>query len=129
MIEYSFSIAELEYFLFVFARVAGFVFIVPFFNMGNTPKRFRVALSMAIAYLLYNVTLPHEVIEYETVLEYAMIVIKESLTGIMIGFGCSVCNAIVLFAGRIVDMEIGLAMANAIDPTSKENITISIRLC
>lgn len=125
MIEYSFSIQELEYFLVVLARVAGCVGITPFFNMGNTPKRFKVALSVFLAYLVYQTSFPHETLVYHTVLGYTMIVMKEIVTGILIGFGAIVCNSIVLFAGRMVDMEIGLSMANAIDPTSKENVTLT----
>lgn len=125
MIDYTFSIAELEYFLVVMVRITGFVFIVPFFNMGNTPKRFRVALSVFLAYLVYQTSLPHEVLAYNTVLEYAIIIMKEAVTGILIGFSAYICNTIVLFAGRLVDMEVGLSMANAIDPTTKEQATLT----
>lgn len=125
MIDYTFSIAELEYFLVVMVRITGFVFIVPFFNMGNTPKRFRVALSIFLAYLVYQTSLPHEVLAYGTVLEYAIIIMKEAVTGILIGFSAYICNTIVLFAGRLVDMEVGLSMANAIDPTTKEQATLT----
>lgn len=125
MIEYSFSIQELEYFLVVFVRVAGCIGVAPFFSMGNTPRRFRVALSVFLAYLIYQTSLPHEVLEYHTVLGYATIVVKEAITGMLIGFGALICNSIVLFAGRMVDMEIGLSMANAIDPTSRENVTLT----
>ena len=128
MIDYTFSIAELEYFLVVMVRITGFVFIVPFFNMGNTPKRFRVALSIFLAYLVYQTSLPHEVLAYGTVLEYAIIIMKEAVTGILIGFSAYICNTIVLFAGRLVDMEVGLSMANAIDPTTKEQATFRIML-
>lgn len=125
MIEYTLAIAELEYYLLIFVRISCFVFVVPFFNMGQTPKRVRVALSFFIAYLLYGVLTPHEPIRYNTVLEYALLVLKEGITGVLIGFGASICNSIVLFAGRVVDMEIGLAMASQFDPTTKEQASIS----
>ena len=125
MIDYSFSIEELEYFLIVVVRCAGFISIVPFFHMGNTPRRFRVALSISLGYLVYHASLPHEVLSYSTVFEYAVIIMKEAVTGILIGMGASVCNSIVLFAGRMADMEIGLSMVNAMDPTTKEQATIT----
>lgn len=125
MIDYSFSIEELEYFLVVIVRVAGFVSIVPYFGMGNTPRRFRAALSVFLAYLVYHASLPHEVLAYDTVFGYAIIIMKEAITGILIGFSASICNSVVLFAGRLVDMEIGLSMANAIDPTTREQSTLT----
>lgn len=125
MIDYSFSIGELEYFLIILMRVAGCIFISPFFSFSATPRRVRAALAVVISYLVYYSTLPHETILYETVLEYAIILMREIIVGIMIGFSTMLASSILMFAGRMVDMEIGLSMVNAIDPTSKENATIS----
>lgn len=125
MIEYSFSISELEYFLLVFTRISCFVFSAPFYSMNHTPKRVRIGLSFFVAYLVYYTMLPHEAIVYSTLLEYAIIIIKEALTGLLIGYGANICSSIVLFAGRITDMDIGLSMANQMDPTTKEFASIS----
>ena len=53
MINYSFSMAELEYFMLIFCRVSCLVYVVPFFSMNNTPRRVRIGLSFAVAGLLY----------------------------------------------------------------------------
>ena len=45
MINYDFTYNELLYFLLIFVRVASFVFVAPFFSMGNTPARIRAGLS------------------------------------------------------------------------------------
>ena len=57
MINYDFTYNELLYFLLIFVRVASFVFVAPFFSMGNTPARIRAGLSFFITLLLYH-TLP-----------------------------------------------------------------------
>ena len=62
MIDLSFSIYDLEYFLLILVRISCFVFIAPFFSMSNTPSRVRVALSIFISILLYQVLTP---VEYE----------------------------------------------------------------
>lgn len=125
MIEYSFSIAELEYFLLIFTRVSCFIFIAPFYSMNHTPARVRIGLSVFVSYLLYQMLIPHEAIVYSTLLEFATIVMKEALTGFLVGFGANICSTIVLFAGRMIDMDIGLSMANQLDPTTKEYASIS----
>jgi len=125
MIDYTFSFEELEYFLLVVVRVTCFFFTAPFFSMNNTPRRVKVGLGLFVAYILYQVTMPHDTIVYRTVLEYAIIVMKEAIAGLLIGFGANICSSIVLYAGRIVDMEIGLAMANQMDPTTRENASIT----
>lgn len=125
MINLSFSIYDLEYFLLILTRVSCFVFIAPFFGMGNTPARIRIGISVFTAILLYQVLTPGEAVVFDTVLEYALIVMKEAVTGLVIGLGANVCTSIVNFAGSIIDMETGLSMATLLDPATKENTSIS----
>ena len=120
MIDYSFSYQDLEFFLLIFVRVSCFVFIVPFFSTTNTPARIKIGLSFFIAMVLYTVLIPHTVPEYSTVLGYAILVLKEGITGLLIGFGASICNSNVLLAGKVADMEIGLSMVQMFDPMTKE---------
>lgn len=124
MLEYTFAYEDLEYFLLVLVRVSCFVFIAPFFSMTNTPRNVRIALSFFVAVLLYH-ALPRETVAYETLLGYFVIVMKEALTGLLIGFAANLCSTVVTFAGQIADMEMGLSMASMLDPATRENSTIS----
>lgn len=125
MIDLSFSIYDLEYFLLILTRVSCFVFIAPFFSMTNTPARVRVALSVFTALLLYQVLTPAPAVYSDTVMEYALIVMKEAICGLLLGFGVNICTAIVNFAGSIADMETGLSMATLLDPTTREQTSIT----
>ena len=125
MIDYSFSIYDLEYFLLILTRVSCFVFIAPFFSMQNTPRNVRIVLSFFTSILLYQTLTPAPVVEYSTVLEYAIIVIKEAVSGLLLGFGATACSSIVNFAGSVADMEIGLSMVNLMDPTTRQNSSIT----
>jgi len=125
MIDLSLSIYDLEYFLLVLTRVSCFVFIAPFFSINNTPAHVRICISFFMAMLLYQSLAPAEVIIYDTVMEYALIVMKEAIAGLLIGLGANICTSIVNFAGRIADMETGLAMATLWDPTTKESSSIT----
>lgn len=125
MIDYSFSLYELEYYLLIFVRVTCFIFACPFFSMNNTPRRVRITLGVFLSYLLYQTMYPHEIIAYDSLLEYSVIVFKEGMTGVLIGLSTSMCNSIALFAGRLIDMEIGLAMASEYDPTTRETSSVT----
>lgn len=125
MIEYTFSVQELEIFLLILVRMTCFLYAAPFYGMNNTPGQVKIALGVFVSYLIYFTTMPHEQVVYDTVLQYATVVLKEAIVGLMIGWGANICSSIVFFAGRLVDMEIGFAMVNAMDPTTKENATIS----
>lgn len=125
MLDLSFSFMDLEYFLLILVRVSCFVFIAPFFSMNNTPRMVRIAISFFTAMLLYSTLTPAQGIVYNTVEAYALIVVKEAVTGLIIGFSANICTAIVSFAGAVVDMETGLSMVTLMDPTSREQTSIT----
>ncbi len=124
--QYSFSLYDLEYFLLVFVRVTCFVFIAPFFSMKNTPRHVRIGLSFFIAMLLYETLTPKEMeIGYNTVTGYAVVVIKEAVTGLLIGLAATMCTNVVSLAGSILDMETGLSMAQLMDPMTNQQSSIT----
>ncbi|MBR5317924.1 MAG: flagellar biosynthetic protein FliR [Lachnospiraceae bacterium] len=125
MINYSFSMDELEYFMLIFCRVSCLIYAVPFFSMNNTPRRVRVGLSFVVTLLLYYAMLEKPVLVYSTLLEYAVLVLREAIVGLLMGFACNICTTVVGFAGRIIDMETGLSMASLMDPTTRENMSIT----
>ena len=126
MVDLSFSIYDLEYFLLIFTRVSCFVFIAPFFSMNSVPARIRIGISFFTAMLLYQALSPADIIVYGTVMEYALIVMKEAITGLLIGFSATMCTSIVNFAGSVADMETGLSMVTLLDPTTRENTSITV---
>ena len=125
MINYSFSIFDLEYFLLILTRVSCFIFIAPFFSLRNTPNNVKIALSFFSSLLLYQSLTPAPAVVFSTVLEYAVIIIKEAMTGLLLGFGSTICSSIVNFAGAVADMETGLSMATLMDPTTRDNSSIT----
>ena len=125
MIEHSFSLVELEYFLLIVVRITSFISVAPFFGMNNTPRRVKIGLGIFISILLYHISLPHEALVYQSVWGYCAIVMKEVLTGLLIGFGAQICTTVVAFAGMIIDMNIGLSMVSMMDPTTRQNTSIS----
>ena len=125
MINYSFSMKELEYFILIFCRVSCLIYAVPFFSMNNTPRRLRVGLSFVVTVLLYYTIPEKPELVYSTLLGYGILVLKEVITGLLMGFACNICTSIVGFAGRIIDMETGLSMASMMDPTTRENMSIT----
>ena len=124
-IDYSFSMYDLEYFLLILTRVSCFVFIAPFFSMKNSPATVRMGISFFTALLLYQALSPAEGVVYSTLPEYAVIVMKEAVVGLLIGFAATICTSIVNFAGSIADMETGLSMVTLMDPTSRDSTSIT----
>lgn len=124
MFDVTFNYADLEFFLLILVRVSCFIFAAPFFSLNNTPHRVKIGLALFTAYLLF-VNIEHNEVIYSTVTEYAVIVMKEAITGILIGWGAQLCMAVATFAGSIADMEVGLTMVSLMDPATKQSATFS----
>lgn len=125
MIKYAFSLYDLEFFLLILTRISCFVFIAPFFSMKDTPKTVRIAFSFFTSILLYQVLTPAQRVVYSTTFEYVLIVMKEAVTGLLVGFAANMCMSIVNFAGSIADMEVGLSMVSLLDPSTRQTTSIT----
>lgn len=125
MIDLSFSMSDLEYFLLILVRTTCFIYAAPFYNMSNTPARVKIGVSFFVSVLMYQVLTPAPAVVYHTVLGYSVIVMKEALTGLLIGFAADICNSIIHLAGSVIDMEAGFSMVTLIDPATKQNVSVS----
>ncbi len=124
MIDITFTYADLEFYLLVLVRITCFVYAAPFFSMDGVPRRVKVGFSIFLAYLIYTAVDRNEIV-YNTLLGYAVIVMKEALTGFLIGWGAQLCTAVASFAGSIADMEIGISMVSLMDPTTRQQTTFT----
>lgn len=125
MVNLSFPIEELEYFLLIMTRVTSFIFVAPFFSIGSVPGRVKIGMGFFTSLLIYYMTMPHIYPVTTTVWMYGTLVIKEAAAGLLIGLGAGLCVSIINFAGRVIDMDMGLAMASQMDPTTRQESTIS----
>lgn len=110
MAEFTFTVDNFEYWLLILVRISCFIYIVPIIGGQGIPNQVKIGLSFFVSLLLYNVVARPE-LDYESVVGYAVVVVKEGITGLLIGFAANICNSIVLFAGNMIDMDIGLSMA------------------
>lgn len=124
MVNISFTLQDFEYFFLILVRMSAFIAVAPYFSMSQVPTKVKVGIAFSVSMLLWFMV-PEGTIVYETVIDYAVIVLKEAVVGLLIGFAASLCNYIILFAGRIIDMDMGFAMVNVFDPVTKEQVSIS----
>lgn len=124
MLNITISQQDLETFFLVLVRISSFVTVAPFFGESSVPARYKLGFAVALSYLVYLI-IPDATLPYDTTLGYATLIVKESVVGLLVGFSAFLCNTIVLFAGRIIDMDIGLSMANLYDPTTREQVSLT----
>lgn len=124
MVQYSFSLENFEIFILILVRISCFVYTAPFYGTANVPRKVKIGLSFFISLLVFGL-IDKSHIEYTGLLGYAVIVLKEGITGLLIGLAANVCNSIILFAGNIIDMDIGLSMATEFDPVNNAQVTLT----
>lgn len=124
MINYAFSLKDFEYFILILVRIVCFFVTVPFFGDRVVPNRVKIGFAFFTTIIISSFVAKPQ-LDYSGVIGYAIIVLREGITGLLIGFSASVCNSIILFAGNIIDMDIGLSMATEFNPMMNAEVTIS----
>lgn len=124
MVNFAFSLNNFEYFLLILVRIVSFVFVAPFFGDSAVPRRVKVGLSLFVAIFMYNIVNKPD-LEYTSAVGYSVIVVREVMTGLLIGFAAYICNSIILFAGNIIDMDMGFSMAMEFNPSLNTQSTIT----
>ena len=104
--------------------MASVVFVAPFFGSSEIPRRVKVAIAFFLSLTVMN-QVDYKAVEYANILEYSGLVLKEAITGIIIGLGSRLCLYIFNFSGNMLDMEIGFSMVQEMDPTTNVNSTIT----
>lgn len=123
MLEYTFSLTNFEILILILVRVSCFVSVAPFYGQSGTPRQVKIGLSVFISLLLYGF-IDKTALTYTGLFGYAVIVLKEGITGLLIGLGANICNSIILFAGHIISMDIGLMMATEFNPEMNTQSTL-----
>ena len=124
MVNFAFSLNDFEYFLLILVRIVSFVFVAPFFGDSAVPRRVKVGLSLFVAIFMYNIVNKPD-LEYTSAVGCSVIVVREVMTGLLIGFAAYICNSIILFAGNIIDMDMGFSMAMEFNPSLNTQSTIT----
>lgn len=117
------TIEKLEFFFVILVRISAFILTAPFFNQRNVPRRVKAGLSFFLSVIVFNMT-DYVPLDYNSSIEYAIIIIWESIIGISLGFTANLCLYILDLAGRLIDTEIGFSMVNVLNPVS--NIQTSV---
>ena len=95
MVNFTFSLHNFEYFLLILVRITSFVFVAPFFGDSAVPSRVKIGLSVFVALFMYNIVNKPD-LDYTSSVGYSIIVVREVITGLLIGFAAYICNSIIL---------------------------------
>ncbi len=108
-------------FLFIFIRVTAVFVTAPLFSNKAFPSMAKIALALVISYLIFTF-INKDSIQLEITLSFIFTnVIKEILTGVILGFSVALVFFAISFAGTIIGFDIGMSMAQVLNPTEETN--------
>jgi len=101
-------------FLLIFCRITAFFVVSPIFSSRGVPNMFKLGLGAFMSLLIFMTHGWEQSLIVNA--EYVLMVIREVMVGLLLGFVVYLFFAIVQTAGGFMDMQIGFAMANVVDP-------------
>ena len=114
----------LPVFLLIFCRVTAFFVISPIFTYRSIPTIFKIGLGFFISLIIFMMHGDNQPI-LTVDLTYTVMVIREVLIGIMLGYIVYLFFALIHVAGGIIDIMIGFSMANVLDPATGISVSIT----
>ncbi len=115
---------DVPIFLLAFFRISGLMIAAPVFGSQTIPPPVRIFLSLVMAVLFFPLV-PRPAGPVEPNLgTYAVAVAAELSVGLLIGFAASLLFAAVQFGGQLIDQELGLMLANVLDPVTNEQNSV-----
>jgi flagellar biosynthetic protein FliR len=112
----------------VFVRVLGFFLLVPGFSHKTVPVNIRVLLCMSLSLAFYPLVKSSIGSIPETWGGIAMLSLRETGVGLLMGFICYLTYEAIHLAAQIVGYQMGFGTAGLIDPQNQSNESLLVPL-
>jgi len=104
----------LPFFLLVFVRLSAFFITAPLWMDRQIPGQLKWGFAFFTSILVVGVMPPDRILEMDGI--YILLLLKEVLVGVCLGFFTSLLLYSVQLAGSFVDLQSGFAMASMFNP-------------
>ncbi len=113
-------IEKLLGFMMVLTRISAFFIVLPVFGWKSIPVRIKVAITVLVT-IFFSMITPSAIEPREvSLLEAILLLVNEATYGLALGLIVYLVFATVKFSGRIIERQMGLAMAQILDPLTGE---------
>lgn len=121
-----FTVDQAGFFFLVLVRVATIIQLLPIFGSQSIPVQIKIGFSLILTVLLFPaVMLSNPQIDQLLTFPFTLLlVVREVLIGLAIGYTASLLFTAVQFAGKLVDTEMGFAFVELVDPFTNEPVTV-----
>lgn len=118
MLSLQVSYPQVQLFLLVFLRVTVILMSLPIFSGGNVPNMFKAGLALAVSMIMFPVVDLTILPDMDRWIFLTLGVVSEVLMGLGIGLAIRLIMAGIQMAGQVSGFQMGLAIANIMDPAT-----------
>lgn len=113
-------------FMLVISRLSGMFITAPLFSTFPVPMPVKAGLIGLIAFLSYPIIASHTPASQipNNMWGLGWMIVAEIMIGSMIGFCINIIFIAIQMAGHLLSMQMGLAVANVLDPITKHQVPI-----
>ena len=119
---FGLSPASFETFLLVFVRISVMLFLLPVFSQTEMPRLVRIGLGLLITFVVVRV-IPH-VAPLGGLGNLFVAIVSQIFVGLVFAFAAFLLFVGIQFAGEIIDIQIGFAVVNIINPLTSQSVTV-----
>jgi len=119
-----FDWAQLTLFLFVTARVSGFILFNPILGRTNIPAAFRTGMVLVLSIFVTSVSEQQPPTPSGTA-EFMILMLLEMAVGFLLGMAVNIFFYIPQLAGSMIDTQMGLTMNQIYDPGAQANMSVT----
>ncbi len=116
--------AELTLFLFINARVSGFILFNPILGRNNVPAAVRAGMALVLSVFVASIT-TQQAPEPVGVAELMVRLALEMGLGYLLGMAVNFFFYIPQLAGSMIDTQMGMTMNQMYDPGTSANMSVS----
>ncbi|MDZ4724412.1 MAG: flagellar biosynthetic protein FliR [candidate division Zixibacteria bacterium] len=120
----NFGAEKLQLFLLIILRISGLFFFAPVIGDKTLPMALKVGLAILLSGILVSTMGGTELPSVLSTVDLAALAFREILVGALIGFFFMLLFLGVQAGGSIVGYQIGLSIANVIDPSTESEQSI-----
>lgn len=121
-----FSISQMDLYraMLLMFRTGAFLLTVPIFGHTSIPTILKIWFIVILSVILFPSSTLAVAHLPSNIVELTLVIISELGVGFLMGFAVVVLFSAVQFAGHIIGIQMGLAVASVIDPMNAGQLTV-----
>ena len=110
-------------FALVLIRTASVLFFSPIYSQAGLPLMIKIGLALVISFAVFPIISNSQPVLPDNMINFIIIVFKELAVGFLIGYVATLAFAAFVMGGGLISSEMGLTMAELVDPLTGDRVS------